>query len=128
MLSDALFDAIAEIRRYQRDYPELYSTHKDRIDQVVQSMDRLRAGCASLVPPDNREVAMPVGRAFTQVIAFMITHARTCGDELEVSEEAYEILVDVRVGCKRCQEHLSVSVDANVIDDAIVELQRRTGS
>ena len=42
MLSDTLFDAVQEIRWYQREYPQLYDHLRSDIERVVQAMDALR--------------------------------------------------------------------------------------
>jgi hypothetical protein len=43
MISDVLFDAIQEIRRYQREFPECYKGLELEIARVITVMDELRA-------------------------------------------------------------------------------------
>ncbi len=43
MISDILSDAIDEIRRYQREMPNVYDDIKPKIEKVVAVMDGLRA-------------------------------------------------------------------------------------
>ncbi|MBV8535840.1 MAG: hypothetical protein JO128_09620 [Alphaproteobacteria bacterium] len=42
MISDTLFDAIAEIRDYQRRLPQMYDGMKAEIDSVVARMEALK--------------------------------------------------------------------------------------
>lgn len=42
MISDTLFEAVRDIRRYQKELPQCYVELKDRIDDVVEQMDSLR--------------------------------------------------------------------------------------
>jgi hypothetical protein len=43
MISDVLFDAVEEIRQYQRDIPEWYGGDlKPRIDAVIEQMKELQ--------------------------------------------------------------------------------------
>jgi hypothetical protein len=43
VISDVLFDALQEIERYQREFPEVYSDMADDIDAAKQAMRRLQA-------------------------------------------------------------------------------------
>ena len=43
MISDTLFEAVTEIERYQRDFPNAYSGLKAEIDKVKAVMNALRA-------------------------------------------------------------------------------------
>jgi len=52
MISDVLSDAIAEIRQYQAEMPEVYGKIKRKIDTVVTIMDALRAELDA--PPERR--------------------------------------------------------------------------
>lgn len=42
MISDILFEAIEEIRTYQRDMPGYYDDMKNRIDAVLEQMESLQ--------------------------------------------------------------------------------------
>jgi hypothetical protein len=42
MISDVLFHAVDEIRRYQRDTPKVYADLKPQLDQLLEQMDSLR--------------------------------------------------------------------------------------
>jgi hypothetical protein len=42
MISDVLSDAVAEIRQYQRDFPEVYDSLKLEIAHVIEVMEELR--------------------------------------------------------------------------------------
>jgi hypothetical protein len=43
MISDVLFDAIEEIRRYQKEFPKCYNSLQLEIARVILVMDELRA-------------------------------------------------------------------------------------
>lgn len=42
MISDILFDAIEDIRDYQRDMPDVYDPIRAEIEAVIVAMDALR--------------------------------------------------------------------------------------
>lgn len=50
MISDILFDAIADIRRYQRNEPHVYDADKAIIDTVVGKMHDLMTHFDSTLP------------------------------------------------------------------------------
>lgn len=43
MISDVLYEAVTEIRWYQKNYPAAYAALNLRIDKVVDQMEKLRA-------------------------------------------------------------------------------------
>lgn len=55
MISDTLFDAAEEIRRYERDYPDVYgdSEMKAEIAKVLTAMDALRVALDTV--PEHKE-------------------------------------------------------------------------
>ncbi len=42
MISDVLSDAIHEIKRYQREMPDVYNDHKEKIERAKKVMNDLR--------------------------------------------------------------------------------------
>ena len=42
MISDILSDAIYEINQYQKEMPDIYDSHKNRIETVKSVMKKLR--------------------------------------------------------------------------------------
>ena len=49
MISDTLCEAAEEIRRYQREMPDIYGADKDMLDHLVACMDYVRSICD--IPP-----------------------------------------------------------------------------
>ena len=60
MISDVLFDAVEEIRRYQRDMPDAYESMQAEIDAVTTAMDLLRARLDA--PPPSGAAGSDVAR------------------------------------------------------------------
>jgi hypothetical protein len=60
MISDVLFDAVEEIRRYQRDMPDAYESMQAEIDAVTTAMDLLRAKLDA--PPSSGSASSDVAR------------------------------------------------------------------
>ncbi len=60
MISDVLFEAIEDIRRYQREMPDIYGAEdiKESIDDLVVRMDEVRQQLDELTR--KRLVAPPV--------------------------------------------------------------------
>jgi hypothetical protein len=60
MISDVLFEAVKEIRRYQRDMPRSYDFMKGELDWLVEEMDRIREMLDT--PPEMKEPGGDEGR------------------------------------------------------------------
>jgi hypothetical protein len=54
MISDTLAEAIKEIRRHQREFPEVYDDVKPTVDYTLQKMEALRRYLDE--PPTDRQV------------------------------------------------------------------------
>ena len=57
MISDTLTDAIEEIRRYQKEHPEVYGESKKHIDTVVIQMEQLREYFDTAPRPEDKTIS-----------------------------------------------------------------------
>lgn len=88
MISDVLFDAIEEIRRYQRDFAGVYDGLQDEIEPVVTTMKELQHKLDKVGHPADMETihcscdCPYFGIAHDQVYVVRCecgTHEKACG-------------------------------------------------
>jgi hypothetical protein len=58
MISDVLSQAAEDIRRYQREMPEVYDRHKAALATVLDALERahMRLGCMDYATPFKKQL------------------------------------------------------------------------
>ena len=56
MISDTLYDAIEEIRLFQREHPDIYNEDRTYIDTAITQMEELRDYFDAIPKPEDETI------------------------------------------------------------------------
>jgi hypothetical protein len=77
MISDVMFEAVSEVRRYQAEFPAVYGRAAGAIDAAVAVMDALRAAFGA--PPGDDPNDARGGRILQALAALDLSELREIG-------------------------------------------------